>query len=63
MWLYLLLEQIKHDFLDPALSRVQLFVAPGLQPIRLLCLWDSTGAGSRFLLQGIFLTKRLNQHL
>ena len=35
-----------------------------LQPTRLLCLWDSlgknTGVGSHSLLQGIFLTQRLN---
>ena len=35
----------------------------GLQPARLLCPWDSpgmnTGAGCRFLLQGIFLAQRL----
>ena len=36
----------------------------GLQPTRLLCLWDflgnSTGVGCHFLLQGIFLTQRSN---
>ena len=36
----------------------------GLQPARLLCPWDfpgrSTGVGCHFLLQGIFLTQRLN---
>ena len=35
----------------------------GLQPTRLLCPWDSpgksTGVGCHFLLQGVFLTKRL----
>ena len=36
----------------------------GLQPARLLCLWDSpgknTGVGSNSLLQGIFLTQGSN---
>ena len=36
----------------------------GLQPTRLLCLWNSpgktTGVGGHFLLQGIFLTQGLN---
>ena len=36
----------------------------GLQPARFLCPWDSpsknTGVGCHFLLQGIFLTQRLN---
>ena len=39
----------------------------GRQPTRLLCPWDSlgrnTGAGCHFLLQGVFLTQGLNQHL
>ena len=39
----------------------------GLQPTRLLCLWDppgkNTGVGSHFLLQGIFLTQGLNPGL
>ena len=39
----------------------------GLQPARLLCLWDSpgknTGVGFHFLLQGIFLTQGLNPDL
>ena len=39
----------------------------GLQPTRLLCSWNSpaknTGVGCHFLLQGIFLTQRLNMHL
>ena len=39
----------------------------GLQPSRLLCPWDSpgknTGVGCHFLLQGIFLTQRLNMGL
>ena len=39
----------------------------GLQPARLLCLWDSlgknTGVGSHFLLQGIFLTQGSNPSL
>ena len=41
--------------------------AHGLQPARLLCPWDSlgqnTGVGCHFLLQGIFLTQRLNPGL
>ena len=46
-------------------SVVSDFVRPrGLQPTRLLCLWDSpgknTGVGSHSLLQGIFLTQGLN---
>ena len=36
----------------------------GLQPARLLCPWDfpgkNIGVGYHFLLQGIFLTQRLN---
>ena len=39
----------------------------GLYPTRLLCPWDSpgknTGTGCHFLLQGIFPTQGLNQHL
>ena len=39
----------------------------GLEPMRLLCPWDSpgknTGVGSHFLLQGIFLTQGLNPGL
>ena len=39
----------------------------GLQPARLLCPWNSlgknTGVGYHALLQGIFLTQRLNLHL
>ena len=39
----------------------------GLEPIRLLCPWNSpgknTGAGCHFLLQGIFLTQGLNLRL
>ena len=39
----------------------------GLQPSRFLCPWDfpgkNTGVGCHFLLQGIFLTQGLNQHL
>ena len=41
--------------------------AARLQPTRLFCLWDfpgkNTGVGCHFLLQGIFPTKGLNQHL
>ena len=39
----------------------------GLQPVSLLCPWDSpgenTGVGCQTLLQGIFLTQGLNLHL
>ena len=39
----------------------------GLQPTRLLCPWDSpgknTGVGCHALLQGTFLTQRLNPHI
>ena len=39
----------------------------GLQPARLLCLWDSpgknTGMSCHFLLQGVFLTQGLNSRL
>ena len=39
----------------------------GLQPVQLLCPWDSpgknTGVGCRFLLQGIFPTQGWNLHL
>ena len=39
----------------------------GLQPVRLLCPWDSpdknTGVGCHALLQGIFLTQGLNLRL
>ena len=46
---------------------VWLFVTHGLQPTRLLCLWNSpdknTGAGGHFLLQGICLTQGPNPGL
>ena len=47
------------------LSRVRLFLIPTrLYPTRLLCPWGfpgkDTGVGCHFLLQGIFLTQRLN---
>ena len=50
------------------LSRVRLCATPWtLQPIRLLCPWDSpgknTGMGCHALLQGIFLTQGLNPRL
>ena len=42
-------------------------VIHGLQPVRLLCLWDfpgrNTGVGCHFLLQEISLTQGLNPHL
>ena len=42
-------------------SRVQLFATYGLQPTRILCLWDFSGKNTRmgchFILQGIFLTQ------
>jgi len=45
----------------PTLSHIH-----GLQPTRLLCLWDfpgkNTGVGCHFLLQGIFPTHGLNLH-
>ena len=48
------------------LSRLQLF-ATLCNSIRLLCPWDfpgkNIGVGCHFLLQGIFLTQGLNQHL
>ena len=47
-----------------SLSHVWLLRPQGLQPARLLCPWDfpgrNTGVGCYFLLQGIFLTQRLN---
>jgi len=47
-----------------ALSRVQLFMPPGLYSTRLLYSWNfpgkNTGAGCHFLLQGIFLAQGLN---
>ena len=47
-----------------SLSHVRLLWPPGLQPARLLCPWNSpgksTGVGSHSLLQGTFLTQRLN---
>ena len=50
-----------------AICVVTLLQAHGLQPLGLLCLWDSLGkntvVGCHFLLQGIFLTARLNPHL
>ena len=50
-----------------SLSNVQLFLAHGLQPTRLLYPWDSPGKitreGCHFLLQGIFLIQVLNLHL
>ena len=49
------------------LSGVQLWRPYGLKPVRLLCPRDfpskNTGGGCHFLLQGIFLTQRLNPHL
>ena len=49
-------------------SAVSISLRPhGLQPARLLCLWDSsgknTGVGCHALLQGIFLTQGLNSGL
>ena len=45
-------------------SRVWLFVAPWIQPTRLLCPWSSQGKNTivccHALLQGIFLTQGLN---
>ena len=45
-------------------SRVLLLWPHGLQPVRLLCPWDSpvknTGVACRFFLQGIFPTQELN---
>ena len=49
------------------LSCVQLLRPHGLQPARLLCLWDfpgkNTETGCHFLLQGIFSTRGLNPGL
>ena len=48
-------------------SHVWLFATLWTVPARLLCLWDSrgknAGVGCYALLQGIFPTQRLNQHL
>ena len=48
-------------------SRLTLLWPRGLQPARLLCLWDfpgkNTGVGSHFLLQGIFPTQGSNPRL
>ena len=48
-------------------SRVWLFAAHGLQPARLLCLWETpgenTGVSHLALLQGIFPTQGWNPHL
>ena len=48
-------------------SQVQLFATLWTVPIRLLCLWGSPGKNSgvdcHVLLQGIFPTEGLNQHL
>ena len=56
-----------HACLLSHLSHVQPLQPYGLQPTRLPCLWDSsgknTGVGWHVLLQGIFLTQRLNVHL
>ena len=50
-----------------AKSCLTLLQPQGLYPTRLLCLWDfpgkNTGVGCHFLLQGIFLTQRLNPNL
>ena len=50
-----------------SLSNVQLFLAHGLQPARLLYPWNSPGKitteGCHFLLQGIFLSQGLNLYL
>ena len=52
--------------LSKSLSCVWFLRPQGLWPTRLLCPWDSpgknTGVGYHFLLQGIFLTQRLNLH-
>ena len=49
------------------LSCVNSWQPYGLQPVRLLCPWDSpgknTGSGCHALLQGIFPTQGLNSHL
>ena len=55
--LLLLSHSVLYDSLQP----------PGLQPTRLLCLWDfpgkNTGVGCHFLLQGILPTQGSNPHL
>ena len=56
---------LKRSQLLKKLSHIQCFLRPhGLQPARPICPWDfpgkNTGVGCHFLLQGIFLTKRLN---
>ena len=63
-WRSYLLPAYVHVF---ALSHVWLCNLMDCSPPRLLCLWDcpgtDTGVGSHFLLQGIFLTRGLNQCL
>ena len=55
-----------HTFMLSRFSGVKSIWPCGLQPARLLCPWDSlgknTGEGCHALLQGIFLTQRLNPH-
>ena len=54
-------ESVSHSVMSDSLP------PHGLEPIRLLCSWNSpgknTGVGSHSLLQGIFLTQRLNPGL
>ena len=51
----------------PLISEQEALRPHELQPIRLLCPWDSprknTGVGCHALLQGIFLTQGLKPHL
>ena len=63
----IMIECIHVSVFVQSLSRVQVFVAPWLKPVRLLCPWNSpcknTGESCHSLLQGIFPTQRLNLHL
>ena len=68
LWHFHILDKFFHH----VLSCVQSFFATlcnriGLQPTRLLCLWDfsgrNTGVGYHFLLRGIFLTQGSNPWL
>ena len=63
----LLLEQIKHDFLDLVLSRVQLFVAPWTvapqAPLAMGFSRQEYWSGVPFPTSGNLLTKGSNQHV
>ena len=60
-WLGTMSQVLSHSVMSDSLQ------SHGLQPVRLLCPWDSpgknTGVGCHFLLQGILPTQGSNPHL